>query len=44
MRHAAERTIPSLPVGVMGVHSAFLSLATLTFDFDLGIEIFHTQI
>jgi len=31
MRHAAERTIPSLP-GMMGVHSVFLSLVTLTFD------------
>ena len=32
--HAAEWTIPSLP-GVMGVHSAFLSLVTLTFDLDI---------
>jgi len=35
-RHAAERTIPSLPGGgVIGVHSAFLSLVTLTFDVDI---------
>jgi len=31
MRLRAERIIPSLPV-VMGVHSAFLSLVTLSFD------------
>jgi len=31
MCHAAELSIPSL-LGVMEVHSAFLSLVTLTFD------------
>ena len=38
MRHAAEWTIRSMP-GVMGVHSAFLSLVTLTLIFDLDIQI-----
>ena len=35
-RHYLQRacSIPSLP-GVMGVHSAFLSLITLTFDLDI---------
>jgi len=34
IRHAGERTIRSLP-GVMGVHSTFLFLVTLTFDLDI---------
>jgi len=35
VRRAAERTIPSLPGRVMGVHSVFLSLVTLTFNLDI---------